>query len=393
MRTVVKSPSASRRSARFDVALVGAGLQNGLIALALLQRRPDLRIAMFERSARPAGNHTWCFHSLDVGEDARAFVEPLVVKRWDRYEVRFPNLTRRIDARYSCVPSWRLATALEHAFAQRSDCWLACGQAVVDIAPHHVALADGNEIEAPLVIDARGDSGDTTRAGYQKFVGLELELEAPHWVTDAVIMDATGPQIGGFRFAYLLPLSPTRILVEDTCFSHDSALDREATTAQVRAYAHARGWRIGAVMRTEAGVLPMPWSGQARAPTGSPLVAGFRGGWFHPATGYSFPVATRLAAHIARSAPHHVFGAPMRRLHRHVRTQAAYAQLLNRMLFHCFDPDQMWNAFERFYTLAEGTIQRFYALRLTMRDCARILLGRPPRGMSVRAAIGLRRTS
>ena len=42
----------------------------------------------------------------------------------------------------------------------------------------------------------------------------------------------------------------------------------------------------------------------------------------------------------------------------------------------------------RFYRLPEAVIRRFYALELTAMDRARILVGRPPRGMSLRAALG-----
>ena len=40
----------------------------------------------------------------------------------------------------------------------------------------------------------------------------------------------------------------------------------------------------------------MPWTGET-APCGpGVLEAGYRGGWFHPGTGYSLPVAARLVS-------------------------------------------------------------------------------------------------
>ena len=42
---------------------------------------------------------------------------------------------------------------------------------------------------------------------------------------------------------------------------------------------------------------------------------------------------------------------------------------------------------ERFYReMPEDTIRRFYALDMTVGDRARLLLGRPPRGFSLRLA-------
>src|SRR4051812_5166468 len=91
-----------------DYALVGAGLQNALIALAIRARAPAARIAMIERGAAPGGNHTWCFHAGDAGPSA-AWIEPLVVQRWPGYDVAFDAHARRLAAPYACVTSPRLA--------------------------------------------------------------------------------------------------------------------------------------------------------------------------------------------------------------------------------------------------------------------------------------------
>ena len=57
------------------------------------------------------------------------------------------------------------------------------------------------------------------------------------------------------------------------------------------------------------------------------------------------------------------------------------------MLFGAVPPDQRWNVFERFYRLPETTIGRFYAMDVTTVDRLRLLVGRPPRGISLRAAL------
>ncbi len=69
------------------------------------------------------------------------------------------------------------------------------------------------------------------------------------------------------------------------------------------------------------------------------------------------------------------------------REQARFAQRLNWLLFNCFAPQQRWHVFSRFYRLPEPLIERFYALATTRVDRARIVLGRPPRGISLRAAL------
>ncbi len=122
-----------------------------------------------------------------------------------------------------------------------------------------------------------------------------------------------------------------------------------------------------------------------------PLRAGYAGGWFHPATGYSLAVALRLALFLARTPPHRVFGSDLDVLYEHHASQFRYAAFLNGMLFRFFAPDQMRNVFERFYGLPESLIGRFYAMKLSRSDRVRLLLGRPPKGMMLRPAQEARR--
>ena len=91
-----------------DYLLVGGGLQNALIASALAHYRPEARVALVEAADRVGGNHLWCFHGLDVPDVAVPFVEPLVVRRWPRYRVRFSSYDRTLEEPYAAVTSDRV---------------------------------------------------------------------------------------------------------------------------------------------------------------------------------------------------------------------------------------------------------------------------------------------
>lgn len=373
-----------------DLALVGGGLQNGLIALAVRHARPEARIALIERGPAVGGNHTWCFHAADVTEEHARWVAPLVVARWPGYDVAFPAHTRRLATPYACVTSERLAACVARALAAPGS-RLMLDTTAVDVRAEHVDVrtrdGDTARLAARLVIDARGpDAGPRTACGWQKFLGQELVLARPHGLERPMLMDATVPQLDGFRFVYVLPLAPDRLLVEDTYFSDRDYLDVTELRARIQRYAAARAWPVARVAREEVGVLPLPLRYQLPAP-GRPLVAGYAGGWFHPVTGYSFPIAARLAGFIAARAPDEVVGPALdahARAHAH---QLGFALRLNRMLFRWYPPAQRYHVLERFYRLHEDTIGRFYALALTPRDRARIVLGRPPRGLSLRALL------
>jgi lycopene beta-cyclase len=385
-------PEPSAVKDRFDLVLVGGGLQNGLIALATLHRHPQARIALIEAQASLGGNHTWCVHARDVPERARAWFAPLIVHHFAEYEVAFPTLRRRIPSSYSVVSSERFAQLLHRSFEAHPQCLVLLGRRAEALHADRVILDDGRVLHACTVIDARGPDvrAFAGRAGYQKFLGRELQTRAPHGLTRPMLMDATCTQSDGYRFFYVLPFAADRLLIEETRFSRSPRVDFEAARAAVNEYA-ARFGAIEACVREETGVLPMPWSiGETLSDDrtrSSPLVAGYRGGYFHPATGYSLPAAARVAELIGEHALSEPLGTEWQRFVRRHRAQVSYALQLNRLLFSGFAETDMWAVLERFYRLPPDLIARFYALSATVPDRARILIGRPPRGFSLRRAL------
>lgn len=253
------------------------------------------------------------------------------------------------------------------------------------VHPDRVVLQDGTGIEAACVIDCRGyQPSDALVIGYQKFVGLDVELAAPHGLTDPVIMDASVDQQDGYRFVYLLPFSPTRVLVEDTRYADSEALRQDDLVAEVKGYARAQGWTIETILRTEHGVLPIALAHDferfwAEKPADVPQ-AGMRAGLFHPTTGYSLPEAVRVANLVARHWPSSS-AALAQAIREHARKrhrQQGFYRLLNRMLFRAARPDRRHLVLERFYRLPRPLIERFYAGRTTAGDMVRILVGKPP---------------
>ncbi|NMC69817.1 MAG: lycopene beta-cyclase CrtY [Myxococcales bacterium] len=365
----------------FDLILVGGGLQSSLMALAVLDRRPGLRLALVERDERLGGNHTWCFHGPDVAAEDAAWLEPLVVRRWPSCEVAFPGRRRMLGLPYVAVTSDRLDEVVGRRVRESTGSVVMTGTAAVGVGAERVELAGGHVLRAPAVIDARGPlPAATDGCGFQKFLGLELRLSRPRGDLRPLVMDATVPQRDGFRFLYLLPFAPDRVLLEDTYFSNGPELDRPALRAGILAEAEARGLAVERVVREEEGVLPMPWR-QAATAAGEAFTGGYRGGWFHPATGYSFPAAVRLARRLAEILPRAPQASDWDSLRDEHERQAAFGRLLNRLLFTWVEPGERWRVFERFYGLPEETIARFYAMRTSWVDRGRILLGSRPPGL------------
>lgn len=366
----------------FDIVLAGGGLAAGLIALALRARRPDMRVAIVEQGATFGGNHIWSCFAADLPADGAALVAPLIAMSWPTHELRFPAFVRQIHTRYQSATSGRLHEALMATLPE--DCRFP-GVAITAITPDSVELADGRRLATKAVIDARG-AGESPALdlGFQKFLGIEMELASPHRLSGPVIMDATVAQHDGYRFVYVLPFGPTHVLIEDTYYADGPALDPERLRARILDYAGAQGWRPLRTLREEQGVLPIALGGDIQRhlsgfPAGIPP-AGMAAGLFHPVTGYSFPDAVRLALHVAGMAD---LSGPA--LDQGLRAWAIarwqerkFYRMLNRMLFRAALPQERWRVLQRFYRLDAGLVGRFYAGHSSLADKLRLVSGKPP---------------
>jgi lycopene beta-cyclase len=367
-------------SAPYDVILAGGGLANGLIAWRLRTQQPALRILLLEQGAHLGGNHTWSFHDSDLDAAQRAWIAPLVARRWPRYEVVFPDHARTLEGGYASIASNRFADVIESALGPA----LRLHARIAAVSPTRVELESGEVLDARAVIDGRGMRPSARLAlGWQTFLGQEVLLTEPHGLSAPIIMDASVEQQGGYRFVYVLPFDDRRLLIEDTHYVDSAAWEPARLRANIAAYAQARGWRIDEVAREEEGRLPIVLAGDFhdywKDLAGQPSV-GLRAGLFHSTTGYSLPHAVRLAERIAGmrdiDAPG-LFATIRDEASREWRRQRFF-RLLNRMLFLAGSPDRRWRVMQRFYRLPAPLIAHFYAGRLSMRDKARLLSGKPP---------------
>lgn len=369
------SPMEGYRNERFALILVGAGLANSLIAWYLKLRRPELRILLLECNTEIAKNRTWSFHLTDI-EDHYLDFKPLVARSWQGYDVHFPSYHRSFKSGYASIRPEKLETALKTILGND----LRFSSKVISVSANRVQLESGEEFEAECVIDGRGQS-PISPAGYQKFVGLHLELSESHNLKRPLLMDARVEQRDGYRFFYLLPWSETEILVEDTRYSSTADLSIPEFKNEISNYVEKRGWKVSRLLSTETGVLPIPLQTSYISPlqSGVPKV-GAAGGFFHPITGYSLPDSVRLAKQIA--CLNEVTSESVRGvLINYSRKQSgirSFFCLLNRMMFQAAPPSERVRIFEHFYRMPTTTIENFYEGQLNLMQRARVLSGKPP---------------
>lgn len=244
---------------RFKLLLVGGGLQNALIALAVLRKDPQASVAVVERDGRLGGNHTWSFHASDVAPGLSAVMEDLVVHTWPAHTVAFPGSSRTLERPYATVRSTRLHEVLSTRLQAGPRARMLLGTTISRVEPGAAHTAGGQRIEAEQIVDSRGPPAGATTGGFQKFLGLELELATPWDSALPCLMDARVEQRDGFRFVYTLPFSRHRLLVEDTEYSTTSRIDAERSRADILSYVGERGMRVAAVLGEERGILPLPF--------------------------------------------------------------------------------------------------------------------------------------
>ncbi len=366
-----------------DFAIIGGGLAGCLTFQALKRQNPRLNIHLFEKNARLCGNHTWCFHDSDIPVGADTWLRPLISKTWTEQEVHFPEYSRTLAAPYHCLRAEDLDRSTQELAGEALH--LNAEFEKVTETPEGLHELHFKGIAEPILAHsyllARGwkPIEDPKTAGWQKFVGLEVKLKEPHGLSRVILKDVRIPQIDGYRFFYVLPFSPTELLIEDTYYSNHAGLKIERIEKEVLAYAQKNGWEIAEIQRRESGALPLFLTMPEIQSSGSPEI-GAESMFVHPVTGYSTPMTLRMIqsllekSNLTLPSVKKVF----RKNWEREKSKIQYLILLNRMMFLAAKNETRYKILERFYTFPEPMIDRFYSGNLTWYDRVRILTGKPP---------------
>lgn len=203
-------------------------------------------------------------------------------------------------------------------------------------------------------------------------------------------MDATVAQNDGYRFIYCLPFSKNKILIEDTYYSDGLNFDQDKYNKRIDKYIEANDWTEHKVIRVEKGILPITLAIDSKLiekrglKYNEPIKIGMRGNFYHPVTGYSFPDSVRLASKISKTINSSDknkrlnLDLEIRKYKLLLYRRDRYFRLLNRLLFKASLPSKRHLVLQRFYTLSESLIKRFYEGNLHKKDKLRILIGKPP---------------
>ncbi|MEP2735743.1 MAG: lycopene beta-cyclase CrtY [Erythrobacter sp.] len=383
-----------------DIAIVGGGLAGGLIALAVHQADPELRIALIEKGETFGGNHRWSWFASDLDDAGAALMAEFEQSKWDAgYDVRFVQHARTLTTGYRSLTSDDFHSALTELLP---DDAVRLNASAASLDEDGVTLQSDElfapRIDAKIVIDCRPfEPSEHLTGGWQIFMGRRMRLIKPHGMTRPIIMDADVNQLspdggngGAFRFLYSLPVSDDEVFVEDTYYADEPRIDRDMLSSRIDSYCHVAGWQ-GEEVDRETGILPVITGGDFDAYLDSiripgVAIAGARGGFSHPLTSYTVPIAVEnalaIAGTIARRLENNEIAEFVEfRAQSHWKATNFY-RMLGKMLFGAADPHKRDTIFAQFYRRPQALVERFYRAQTTWGDKLRILTGKPPVAIS-----------
>lgn len=313
---------------KYDIAIVGGGLAG--LSLASRLAAPAFarwRVLLIEPRQTYSRDRTWSSwavseHAFSVARSARW--QTWQVMRQLDHEDR-TGLARTLPAMTECagayayemVPADNFYRIAEERIARSPHVVVMRGTAVDDIRERvddkgrqRIAIQMGRaEIDAGLVFDGRPPTVLSKAAWMQHFRGGEIETEravfdtARATVMDFSVMTARDADAGRVHFIYVLPVSPTRALIQDTFFvpAADTCADVDYA-ANISLYLKRRfGVTDYRVVYPEGGAIPMdpllrPPTERARV-----LKIGTAGGMARASSGYAFFETQRACDAIAEA--------------------------------------------------------------------------------------------
>ncbi len=275
----------------FDYIIAGGGMA-GLSLAFYLDESPlrERKILVIDRIAKTANDHTWCFW-----EKSKGAFEEIVFRRWKgvwfhgtRGFSKFLDLN---DYEYKMIRAADFYKfVLEKLEANPNFTFL---QAAIGQIEDGIVKTDKGEFAVKeFVFDS------STRKTYdnpkyqnlwQHFKGWLVETEKPSFNKDEpTLFDFRVEQQSECRFAYILPFSETKALIEFTVFSGNVLPDDEYDFYLGKYIAEVLQIEKYKILEIEKGAIPMSDEPHDEQPAPKIIRIGTAGGYVKPSTGYSF---------------------------------------------------------------------------------------------------------
>jgi len=283
--------------------ILGAGCAGLSLCYYLLNAGVTEDIVILDKRTEFVNDRTWCFWN------ARSHpFDALLTHCWHKWRVYSPR-GQEISQTGAALGYARLQAIdfYRHILAKIShapNVTLRLGETITGYEEEAdgVCVHTGRDtLQASLVFDGRGPVKDESVL-CQHFLGQVLTTATPVFDTSQpTIMDFRVSQEQGTRFMYVLPLSPTEALIENTCLG-GAAWEPEAHRAAIADYAQQTlGVGTYTVAQEEVGAIPMSARRQPTRLGERVFPIGQAAGASKPSSGYTFLRIQRQCEHLAQA--------------------------------------------------------------------------------------------
>lgn len=278
----------------FDYIICGAGAAGLSLLMQMMKNQyfDNKKILVVDKAPKTVNDRTWCYWEKEEG-----IFEPVVYQSWEQvyfYSSSYSSLLQLAPYRYKMIRGIDFYNYVYQAAAPHTNVTFVYGnvEAAGNEGDFALVIVDGQKYTASYVFNSIMIAKPLVPAGkyylLQHFKGWTIETAQPSFdMQKATLMDFRVSQHHGTTFAYVLPVSPTKALVEYTLFTKDVLPQQEYDNA-LKQYINEH-LRINeyTVHEEEFGVIPMT-NIKFTKNIGRVINIGTAGGQTKASSGYTF---------------------------------------------------------------------------------------------------------
>jgi lycopene beta-cyclase len=290
----------------YDFIFFGAGCASLSIIMRMIESKKfeEKKILLIDKEPKLKNDRTWCFWEEEAG-----YFEDLVFHNWDELLFKISSretinlelgkyrykMIRGIDFYKKCFSQIELQKNIdsfygEILFEEKG------GRSKIKINGEPLIIDDKTILFNSIIRTSVGQKGKFHLL--QHFKGWVIETHEPFFKPNqATIMDFSVDQIRGTTFAYILPTSEKKALIEYTLFSEKLLSEKEYDN-QLKAYIEKLlGPLSYDITEEEFGIIPMTNKNFPTYKNGIYFI-GTAGGQTKASTGYTFRFIQKQAGEI-----------------------------------------------------------------------------------------------